>query len=107
MKKHFIKIISWVLLFFTTVSFAASNVVKNRGIVKEEVHDVLILGGGVGALTSGIYLARAGYLPVIIEGSLPGGLITQSHMVENWPGEKRISGADLAEKLKSQAIANG
>ena len=81
-------------------SFAELNVLK-------EENNVVILGGGVGALTSAIYLARAGNTPILIEGENPGGLITQSHSVENWPGEIKISGENLYEKIKEQAIQNG
>lgn len=69
--------------------------------------DVIVLGGGVGSLTSALYLARAGIVPIVIEGPIPGGLITQSHSVQNWPGEMEISGTDLADKVKAQVIANG
>lgn len=67
----------------------------------------LILGGGVGGLTSAIYLGRAGLNPIVIEGKNPGGLITQSHMVQNWPGEMEISGEALSQQMRAQAIANG
>jgi len=107
MKKRMIKIIYSMLLCFSTMSFASSNSLKNYEIVKENEYSVVILGGGIGALTSGIYLARAGYKPIIIEGELPGGLITQSHAVENWPGEINIAGVDLVEKIKEQALKNG
>lgn len=72
-----------------------------------EVHPILILGGGVGALTSAIYLGRAGFFPVVIEGPVPGGAITQSHSVENWPGEMKINGLELIDKIRAQAEANG
>lgn len=68
---------------------------------------VVILGGGVGALTSAIYLARAGLHPIVIEGQSPGGLLTQSHAVQNWPGEIEIEGVGLTEKIREQAKANG
>lgn len=68
---------------------------------------VVIFGGGVGALTSALYLSRAGLDPVILEGASPGGLITQSHSVQNWPGELEISGEDLIQKMRSQVIASG
>ena len=45
--------------------------------------------------------------PLIIEGELKGGLITQSHSVENWPGEMKISGDELSSKLEKQALQNG
>ncbi len=72
-----------------------------------EAESVVILGGGVGALTSALYLSRAGIQPIIIEGANPGGLIAQSHSVQNWPGELEISGSDLVDKMRKQAVANG
>jgi thioredoxin reductase (NADPH) len=68
---------------------------------------VVVLGGGIGGLTSAIYLGRAGLSPIVIEGKIPGGLLTQSHMVQNWPGELEISGMELTDKIRAQAIANG
>lgn len=67
----------------------------------------VVVGGGVGGLTAAVYLARAGLKPLVYEGALPGGLITQSHAVQNWPGEIEISGHELATKLRAQAVSNG
>lgn len=74
---------------------------------EEEVYPVVVLGGGVGALTSAVYLGRAGITPLIIEGSIRGGAIAQSPRVQNWPGELEISGFDLIDKLYHQAEYNG
>src|SRR4029077_10131806 len=63
--------------------------------------------GGVGALTSAVYLARAGIPPVVITGPTVGGTITVSHNVQNWPGELSISGTELGERVKKQAEQNG
>lgn len=68
---------------------------------------VVILGGGVGALTSATYLARAGIPPLVLTGPTPGGALVQSHSVQNWPGEIDISGLDLVEKMQAQAQING
>lgn len=73
----------------------------------DEVKPVVILGGGIGALTSAIYLQRAGIPTTIIEGPTPGGAITQSPSVHNWPGEMQIDGDTLATKVRDQALANG
>jgi thioredoxin reductase (NADPH) len=73
----------------------------------EEEHAVVILGGGVAALTSAVYLSRAGITPVVITGPSVGGTITQSHNVQNWPGEISISGMELGGKVKRQAEVNG
>lgn len=73
----------------------------------QNTFDCVILGGGIGGLISSIYVARSGYTPVIIQGEIPGGLITQSTEVENWPGEVKISGQELANKIRNQAINHG
>ena len=73
----------------------------------QNTFDCVILGGGIGGLISSTYIARSGYSPVIIQGEIPGGLITQSTEVENWPGEIKISGQELASKIRNQALSHG
>ena len=92
MKKYFICLLG--LFFCFTTAFAQQ---------KEEVVPAIVLGGGVGGITSSLYLSRSGIKPLVIEGKNPGGVITFSHKIQNWPGEEAISGSDLFEKLKSQA----
>lgn len=74
---------------------------------KKDPTSVVIVGGGVGALTSAIYLARSGVTPVVIEGKVPGGALAQSPKVQNWPGEFEITGLDLMDKIHRQAEKNG
>ncbi|MBM3197972.1 MAG: FAD-binding protein [Chlamydiae bacterium] len=69
--------------------------------------DALVIGGGVGGLTSSVYMARGGMKVVVVEGKTPGGAITQSKEVQNWPGEERITGVELADRLRAQAQKNG
>jgi thioredoxin reductase (NADPH) len=90
-------------------SFILCIAVINSGYSapKEEVYPVVVLGGGIAALTSSLYLGRADLSPVVIEGKTPGGLLTQSHSVQNWPGEMEIEGLLLTEKMREQAEANG
>lgn len=73
----------------------------------QDIYPVVIIGGGIGAMTSAIYLSRAGINPLVLEGDLPGGAIAQSPIVQNWPGEIEISGLDLVEKVRKQAEVNG
>jgi thioredoxin reductase (NADPH) len=82
----------------------AKEISNKSEISKKE--NVVIIGGGVGGLTAGIYLARLGIKPIIIEGE-KNSLITKSPSVENWPGETKISGFELIEKLREQALLNG
>ncbi|MGB7978824.1 MAG: thioredoxin [Chlamydiales bacterium] len=88
-------------------SFLVALALPLMGMSGEGSEPVVILGGGVGSLTSAIYLGRAGLSPIVIEGPTPGGLLTQSHSVQNWPGEMEIHGAELTEKMRAQAEANG
>jgi thioredoxin reductase (NADPH) len=72
-----------------------------------EETEVVVLGGGVGGLTSALYLSRAGLHPLVITGQNPGGALNQSPLVQNWPGEIGIRGGDLVDKLRNQAEESG
>lgn len=78
-----------------------------QGNEVEETKPVVIIGSGVGALTSAVYLQRAGVSTLVVEGANPGGAIAQSPNVQNWPGETEINGQTLVEKIRKQAEENG
>lgn len=63
-----------------------------------EIYDVLIIGAGCAGLGAGMYAGRFGMKAAII-GELPGGTITMTHLVENWPGTISISGQGIADSL--------
>lgn len=75
--------------------------------VEAPVVPAIVIGGGVGGSTAAIYLSRAHFQPVVIEGATPGGALVQSGGVENWPGVMKVKGADLMEQIRQQAIAQG
>lgn len=81
--------------------------ILSQAAEKKEALPVVIMGGGVGALTSAVYLQRAGVNTLVVEGANPGGAIAQSPSVHNWPGEIEINGQVLVEKIRAQAEANG
>ena len=78
-----------------------------RANESKDPQPIVIIGSGVGALTSAVYLQRAGINTLVIEGENPGGAITQSPNVQNWPGELEINGQTLVEKIRKQAEENG
>ena len=69
-------------------------------------YDIIIIGAGPGGLTAGIYAGRQGTKTLMIDRDLAGGIGREVPEMENYPGFDRISGFELIEKMKAQAIEN-
>lgn len=69
--------------------------------------DLLILGSGPAGYTAGIYAVRAGIDTMIVSGNQEGGQLTMTSSIENFPGFEEISGYELMDKMKQQAVKLG
>ncbi len=69
----------------------------------EKNYDIVIVGGGPGGLTAGMYGARAKMKTILVEKYMPGGQIANTEEVEDYPGFETISGAELAMKMTDHA----
>lgn len=96
-----------VFCSFVVAALICSSIFAKEPVAQKQEETAVIIGSGIGALTSAIYLSRAGVKTYVIEGKNPGGALAQSPSVQNWPGEFDISGGELIEKIHTQAERNG
>ncbi|SEN03447.1 thioredoxin reductase (NADPH) [Loktanella fryxellensis] len=68
---------------------------------------VLIIGSGPAGYTAGVYASRAMLEPMLIQGIEPGGQLTTTTEVENWPGDTEVQGPDLMVRMESHARTMG
>jgi len=68
---------------------------------------LLIIGSGPAGSTAGVYGARAMLQPLLVQGLEPGGQLTTTTEVENWPGEVEVQGPELMVKMEAHARAMG
>lgn len=80
----------------------------NGDIMAEIRHTrVLIIGSGPAGYTAGVYASRAMLQPILVQGIEPGGQLTTTTEVENWPGDTEVQGPDLMVRMEAHAKAMG
>lgn len=111
--KHVVGLLSFVVVLSSCLNSNSdahkklANFDMTRLSDLENIVPIAILGSGPAGLSAAVYGGRAGFDVVVFEGSLPGGLLTQTTMVENWPGNIEIMGPEVIKNLKAQAAKWG
>ena len=72
-----------------------------------EKYDIVIIGAGIAGLTAAIYAKRANKKVLVLESKVYGGQIINTFDIENWPGDFKVSGVDLMQKVYKQATDLG
>ncbi len=74
---------------------------------RKNIVPIVVIGSGPAGFSAGLYGARAGLYTVIFEGMKPGGQLTETTYVENWPGIPKMLGTKIMDQSRKQAQAMG
>jgi thioredoxin reductase (NADPH) len=90
-----------------SIIIAANTIIKNKGkqtMTISKHHRLIILGSGPAGYTAAVYAARANLSPVLITGMEPGGQLTTTTDVDNWPGDvEGLQGPALMDRMQKHA----
>jgi thioredoxin reductase (NADPH) len=87
--------------------YGVANRDKGQRMGETRHTKVLIIGSGPAGYTAAVYSARAMLDPILIQGIQPGGQLTITTEVENWPGDTHVMGPDLMVRMEDHAKAMG
>lgn len=109
MKKRILQCLAMTTLCLPFLASAATNKQSVRSLLegKDNLIHVAILGSGPAGYAAAIPTARYGYHTVIFQGPKPGGELTDSPLIENWPAVTKDTGFTNMEKIEKQAVHFG
>jgi len=80
---------------------------KVKSMSQTRYTKTLIIGSGPAGYTAAVYASRAMLAPILVQGIEPGGQLTTTTEVENWPGDTEVQGPDLMSRMEAHAGAMG
>jgi len=102
------KSLSSALFLVVKLNIINFEKVKILEEIMSEVFDLIIIGGGPAGLTAGIYASRANLKTLIIDKSKTASALAYASLIENYPGlEKPLTGKELLERIRAQALSFG
>lgn len=75
----------------------------DKALSQTNVVPVVVIGSGPAGLSAALYTARSAIYTVVFQGKKPGGQLTETTYVENWPGTQKLLGSQLIEQNRKQA----
>lgn len=91
------------LIYYQWVILPKHKIFQEAPVTSKAV----VIGSGVGGLTSAIYLSQLGIDTILITGKDKGGALATTGWVENWPGDEKIMGQELVQRLTQHAVSSG
>lgn len=106
------KILIYLICALSCISIGVTLALDADTTVSEETKTqthwpLIIIGSGPAGLTASIYASRSEIPHLLFEGSEPGGHLVKAERIENWPGKKGDSGADLVMDMREHATSLG
>lgn len=101
------KTMSYASIFFLSMSPVLFGTTDLQKAKTPELLGIVVLGSGPAGLTAAQYSARFGIPTTLFNGTMPGGLLTQTSFIENYPGVKKIDGQELMNTMIEQTLEAG